>query len=99
MPNIIIVGFEPLEALVIRDKVDEVLKNWGKADDSISTILPTKTKWCSNGSRAPYLVVRHTSLKQARLVASALHLELNLDIEVEKIDGFLTSITAPPEGE
>jgi hypothetical protein len=97
MPNVIIVGFEKLEAKKLRDQVDAVIKRLGKEGDSVTSILSAETKWCGSRNRAPYLIVRHTKPRQAKVVASALHLALNLDIEIEVISGFLASVTQPPE--
>ena len=92
MANVLIVGFEKLESRVVRDKVDAVIKKMGKAHDAISTILPAETKWCGSHSHAPYLIVRHTKLKEAKTVAIALNKALNLEVEFDKVDGFLASV-------
>lgn len=93
MANILIIGFMQKEALTIRDKVDTVVRKIGESSDTVTTILGagTKTKWCKNNARAPYLVVRNTKIERARKIAEALNKELKLDVEYEQINGFLVA--------
>lgn len=97
MANILIVGFEKLEAKVLQDQIDAVMKHLGKDKngESATVILDAQTKWCGGKGRAPYLVVRHSRTSEARSIAEALHFALNLDIEFETISGYLASVTKP----
>lgn len=93
--NILIVGFEELEAKKLQDQIDDVMKQLGKDNEgqSATVILDAQTKWCGGKGRAPYLVVRHSKTAEAELIAKAIHSELNLDIEFETISGYLASVT------
>lgn len=101
MANILIVGFEKLEAKQLQDRIDAVMKQLGKdkEGESATVILDVQTKWCGGTGRAPYLVVRHSKIAEAEAIARALHSALNLDIEFETISGYLASVTPlPSEG-
>lgn len=99
MANILIVGFEKLEAEKLQDQIDAIMKQLGKDKDgeSATVILNAKTKWCGGTGRAPYLVVRHSKASESEAIATALHSALNLDIEVEVIHKYLASVTQPPQ--
>jgi len=99
MANILIIGFEKLESEKLRDQIDGVMKQLGrnKKYESATVILPAQTKWCESACRAPYLVVRHSKTAEAKAIAEALHLALNLDIEYETISGYLASVIQPPQ--
>jgi len=93
MPNIVIVGLMQKEAQTIRKRVEIIVEKLNYGTDAITTILETgtKTKWCNSENRAPYLIVRDTAVTRAREIAMALNEELNLDVEYEKLDGFLAA--------
>lgn len=97
MANILIVGFEKLEAEKLQDQIDAVMKQLSKdkKGESATVILNAQTKWCGGKGSAPYLVVRHSSTAEAKSIAEALHSTLNLDIEFETISGYLASVTQP----
>ncbi|HEU0080525.1 MAG TPA: hypothetical protein VFQ72_00660 [Candidatus Paceibacterota bacterium] len=94
MANILIVGFETVEAEQLQVQIDAIMKRLGKDKDgeSATVVLDAKTKWCGSSDRAPYLVVRHSKAAEAEAIAAALHSELNLDIEVEVIHKYLASV-------
>lgn len=97
MANILIVGFEKLEAEKLQDQIDAVMEQLGKDKngESATVILNAQTKWCGSKGCAPYLVVRHSKTAEAEAIAKALHSALNLDIEFETISGYLASVTHP----
>ena len=99
MANILIVGFEKLEAEKLQSQIDAVMKQLGKDKDgeSATVILDAQTKWCGGAGRAPYLVVRHSKESESEAIARALHSSLNLDIEVEVIHKYLASVTQSPQ--
>ncbi|MGA3193190.1 MAG: hypothetical protein ABSF56_03560 [Minisyncoccia bacterium] len=92
MPNILIVGFDKNVVENVWVNVAAIVCQLGLGGDAIVTIVPADTKWCDNPVPAPYLVVRDTDLEGARKIANALHRRLNLDIEYEKIAGFLAAV-------
>ena len=100
MANILIVGFEKLEAEEIQGRIDAVMKQLGKdkEGESATVILNAQTKWCGGTGSAPYLVVRHSKASESEAIAAALHSALNLDIEVEVIHKYLASVPSPSAG-
>lgn len=99
MPNVLIVGFKPDGAREARKMVEAALKDMGKADDAITTILSADTKCCAKSSDAPYLVVRDTELGVAEMIALTLHAKLEgiVDVEFEKIGGFIAGGPTKPD--
>jgi hypothetical protein len=98
MPNILIIGFKNKEAKEIRKKVDKILvEDLSRSHDAMTTILSAKTKWCRDDARSPYLLVRNTSLAAAKAIAAVIHRKLDhVDIEYDKIDGFLAGKAKKP---
>ena len=98
MPNIMIVGFPKERAAEIQRQVDVVTERLDCSYDAMTTIVPSLTKYCDkehNGLGTPYLVVRDTDLGRAVNIAKALNEELCLDVEYERIDGFLVGKSEP----
>ncbi len=53
MANILIVGFEKLEAEKLQDQIDAVMRQLGKdkQGESATVILDAQTKWCGGKGR------------------------------------------------
>lgn len=90
--NILLVGFEKIEAERLRDQIDEIIKQLGKEDDSATVIVNDETMWCGNKKPAPYLVVQHSHADQAEAMGTALHSALNLDTQIEVTYKYLASV-------
>ena len=98
MPNICIVGFEVRQAELIRTFIDQIMHELEKDKDAITTLVEEETRRCHFSTPAPYLVVRDSNLDEAKMIAETLRTELNVDVEYQKIDGFLLADPNKPMG-
>ena len=98
MANILIVGFDRIKAEELRARIDNVLKQIGKEDDSATVIVHDETRWCKSKTPAPYLVVQHSKADQAEAIGTALHSTLNLDTQIEVPHKYLASVTKSSQG-
>ena len=100
MANILLVGFEELEALKLRDQIDTIMERhgWATPGESATIILDVETRWCGNKKPAPYLVVQHSKVHMAEKIGTALHEALSLDTQIEVTHMYLAGVPKLPEG-
>jgi hypothetical protein len=87
-----LIGFNEDEVDTLRPQIERLVRDLGESHDAITTSIPAITKWCDRDKRAPYLLVRNTKLSRARRIAEEIHRVLDIDVEYEKIGGFIAQI-------
>lgn len=99
MANILIVGFEKLEAERLRVLIDAIMKDrgWANENESATVIADWETRWCDKKEPAPYLVVQHSKADMADKMGTVLHSILNLDTQIEVPHKYLASVPKSPQ--
>lgn len=88
MPNVVTIGRHSVEMC---DTIARIIASLG-IDPMEAVITFSPDMVCFNpatGKDSPYLVVRDTDSERAIKIAEALNEKLNIDVEIEIVQGFL----------
>ena len=92
MSNILIVGFDPSGAIRVRREINDWVVANPRFGSSVTTIVNAEVRPCKfkrEDKAIPYLVVRDSDEDRAWTLARLLNEKLNLDVEAERLLGFL----------
>ncbi|MFA5291355.1 MAG: hypothetical protein WC385_03575 [Candidatus Paceibacterota bacterium] len=96
-------GFAVAEEKRLKAKIARILEKMGVAEEAIFTTISDRyacavTAQLGPGMqvvKAPYVIVRDSNKKEMGEIGQKINDELNLDVELESIDGFLPKTDKP----
>lgn len=101
MPNIVVVGVPHVTDAMI-DRISSVIASQEGVSLSDTVITHSENSHCVTATPQhrdePYLIVRDTDIGQAKRLANALNSAFNVDVEFERLDGFLPRNRTADEG-
>ncbi len=94
MPNIILVGYGDISELI--QGTVQILSGLRLSKEAVITDINASVYPAAGAAneRAPYIIIRDTNLVRAQEIATAINKQLNKDVEVELLAGFLPKKTS-----